>query len=152
MRKIKERLRTKEDVRKMINELQNLDFSKNQVYVIALGRYIKLKTVNQVKWFWAWCNMIADETGMTSQNVHDELISQCSNRVETKTISGRKIMKPKGISSMNTVEFAELMLKIHVFILDTLGLNLTFPSSDKFDDFLFHYATDSITNEMEDNQ
>jgi hypothetical protein len=149
MKAYKKVINTENDITEAGNQLISLDLEKGP-YILILAKKRKKRTVNQNAWLAAWINLIKENTGMTYNEVYTDLLQQCSDLIETRTVKGESILVPRSSSQMDTLQFSEFMDKVHAYIIEALEIDLPFPDNNRFNDFMFQYQSDNYDNLIEE--
>jgi hypothetical protein len=121
------------ELERVISYLSKIDLLKQWSVSVSL---IKSKrSIDQNSLYWLWLAAIESETGNSKEDLHeyfkDKYLGYKVNNVfdsEVKTrISTTKI---------NTKEFTDYLEKIHLFVLEEIGVNLPYPDDRFFEQFL----------------
>ena len=119
----------------VLTKIRALDITKKHIVVIK--RYRKSRTVNQNKLLWMWYNLIADELGYKSEDIHEYYKAQFLTTINIE-ILGRSCFVPKSTTDLTTEEFGNYLEKIHNHALQ-INIYCPWPETDGWDQFSLQY-------------
>ena len=145
MRKRKEIVKYPYDKVRVKQIIDELPIDKHK-YVITVAKYVQKRTVPMNSWFWAWISMLEEYTGMSRNQLHDDICDMFGPTYSYINLNNETVVKHKTTSMLDAVEFSEFMDKIHIFFMEDFDpdnpINLPYPDDSNFNDFILEFADD----------
>jgi hypothetical protein len=104
-----------------ITTLQSL-FMGGGTWEVVIREYKKSRSDRQNNMYWGWLKIISDETGYTTEELHEYMKGNFWGYREAE-IFGEKRMIPKSTTKLSTKEFNEYLDKVTAFA-TSIGIKL----------------------------
>lgn len=98
---------------------------------VVVGLYRRKRSTNQNSLYWAWLGILSQETGYTSDELH-ELFKRMYLPPVTLEIGTYTVDVPRSTTGLNTLEFSDYMRHIEVFAATELGVALPQPDDERW--------------------
>lgn len=129
-------MKDESDKQKAIDRINALDVSK-KTYILECKAYHKKRSLPQNKLYRLWLACIADETGETTDNLHDEFRSRWLPPVE-KEVFGNVRSYLMSTKKLNTAQFVVYLNCIDQFAREN-NIVLKRPVDREFERFFEQY-------------
>ncbi len=103
-----------------------LKMNEYEGYCVEVGPYKRNRSNRQNKTLWMWYHVISKHTGITEDDLHEEMKVRVLG-VEEKTYGGKLYHIPKSTTGLTTKEMAEFMLAVQTL---AASLNIELPNPD----------------------
>lgn len=134
--KEKGNLANAEEFRRMFNAR----FSRltNGTYEVKISRVRKKRTTDQNSLYWMWLRCVADETGNTTDDLHE----YCKRKFLTPRaveIAGEQMEVAPSTTKLDTAEMTTYLNGVQAWAASELGITLPTPEDRFYDDFEQEY-------------
>ena len=111
----------------VMNDLGNLNPHKD--WQVEIKIWTKNRTLPQNALMWKWIQIIGDDLGYTSEELHEAFKSKFLGIEKRKTIFGKEYETLNSTTELTTKEFSEYMDKIQAF---AMMHDITLPQPDYY--------------------
>lgn len=111
----------------LMNDLGNLN--PKMSWKVEVKEYRQKRSNNQNALYWKWLNILGDELGYTTEELHEAIKSKFLGKETRKTIFGEEYEALKSTTKLNTKDFSELMNKVEQL---ALMHDIRLPSPDYY--------------------
>lgn len=110
-----------------------LQLSANGDYELSVSKRKSKRSLDQNALMWKWFSVIEDETGTSSQDIHDYYCNKFLKRIVS--VGNRDEVVVSGTRNLNTAEMAEFLTKVQADVASELGIALP-TSEDLYNNFI----------------
>ena len=110
-----------------------LQLSANGDYELSVSKRKSKRSLDQNALMWKWFSVIEDETGTSSQDIHDYYCKKFLKRIVS--VGNRDEVVVSGTRNLNTAEMAEFLTKVQADVASELGIALP-TSEDLYNNFI----------------
>lgn len=111
---------------------------KNGTYTVKIERVKKRRTTDQNSLYWMWLQCIADETGNTTDDLH-EWFKRKLLVPRVVEIGGEKMEIAPSTTTLDTAQMTEYMNNVQAWAASELGITLPNPDDRYYEEFSNEY-------------
>jgi len=99
-------------------------------YIITIERKKSPRSIQQNSLMWMWFKCISDETGHTTDEIHD---IYCSKFLRKRIrVMNEEVVVVCGTSKLSTDEMSKFLELVRLHALEKIGIYLPLPEDEKF--------------------
>lgn len=118
---------------------RHINWLGNGLYELKIAKKVKRRSLPQNKLMWMWFACISQETGQSSQDIHDYYAMKYLPRHITDLETGATVRVPGHTSTLTTEAFTEFLNQVQADAATELNITLPTPDDLAWEEFEAQY-------------
>jgi hypothetical protein len=118
---------------------RNIRYLTNGRHTLSISRVVRRRSVSQNRLMWMWFACIENETGQSTNDIHDYYCDKYLRHEITDPYTGELRMVAGHTSTLSTEQFTRFLNQVQSDAASELGIMLPIPGDDGYNEFEDYY-------------